>query len=86
MEQQLDLNIICVGRRTRQRVTLEHELELIAGSFDARQSRAAARIYYRWARQLFRKAKILDFHDPSLLDPSRPRVLRPLSSKLQALN
>ncbi len=41
-------------------ITLEPELQLQTVSYTAAQCRALARIYYRWARQLFVKARILD--------------------------
>ena len=63
-------------------VKLEPDLEQIAGTFDARQCRALAALYRRWARQLSVKAKVLESR--SLPKPSV--YLKPLVARRLALN
>lgn len=62
-------------------VVLEPELELIAATLSPTQRRELARVYRRWARQLFVSARVLEKYQ----QPSLPRLKRLSPSKL-ALN
>ena len=66
----------------RPAVRLEPDLEQIAGTFDARECRAMAKLYRRWARQLWVKAKTLERR----ADPKPAVALRPLVVRRLALN
>lgn len=57
------------------RVRLEPALELTAGNYDAAQCEQAARVFYRWSKQLWVKARVLRSGPPS--PPLRPRLPRP---------
>lgn len=69
--------------KEKARIRLEPELEIQVVTFTPSQRRALARIYLRWARQLFVSAKILD--GPSSSRTER-RHLRPLHPRKAALN
>ena len=47
--------------KKKPRIILEPRLELQAACLNAHQCRVLAQIYLRWARQLFVKARILEF-------------------------
>lgn len=64
----------------RKRVTLEVELEAIAGGFDATERLKLARTLRRWAHQLTISARLL------ARPPTPPRRYRRLSPRQQALN
>ncbi len=63
-------------------VRLEPDLEEIAGTFDARQCRALADLYRRWARQLSVKARVLERRS----GPKPAVSLKPLVERRLALN
>ena len=44
------------------KIILEPDLEVQAGHLNAEECRRLARLYYRWSKQLFVKARILDSH------------------------
>ena len=46
--------------KTGKRVRLEPALEALAGEFSAGECRALARTCYRWAKQLWVKARVLE--------------------------
>ncbi|HYE30969.1 MAG TPA: hypothetical protein VEH27_06065 [Methylomirabilota bacterium] len=48
-----------IGSSPRVRVRLEPELEMMTVTYSSEQCRALARLYYRWAKQLYVKASIL---------------------------
>lgn len=68
--------------KSRQRVTLEPELECEVGLFTPPQRLELARKFERWARQLRVSAFILGRAE----EPKRPAVLKVLSRRKLALN
>jgi hypothetical protein len=67
----------------KMKIILEPELEVQAVSLTASQCRALSRVYRRWSRQLYVKAKMLELHQsPS----SRPKGLRWLPQRRQRMN
>lgn len=58
----------------RKRVILEPDLELVAGALDAPARRRLARQFYRWAKQLWTSAAILDQDAAPSQRPSLPKI------------
>ena len=82
-------NLITEGTSAKEKADatfprMEPDLEFMAGTLTPSQRRLLARKYYRWAKQLWVTAHILQ----ARLDSSRPRPpsFRPLRSALLARN
>ena len=69
-------------QRNMIRVCLEPDLEREVWHLNSYQRRALARRFYRWSKQLWVSATILDRD----AEPKPPRSLRPIGQRRQLLN
>ncbi len=70
-------------RRDRKRVTLEPELEKIAGEWSPLKRIEVGMVYLRWGRELVVSGRVLLHARPP---ERRPRCLRPLPRRRLAQN